>query len=59
MELREKMRELEITGSTRFYENEGFDLYTLMNLIEETLSEEYAYGLEEGTKGLFLEIVRY
>jgi hypothetical protein len=58
--MKAKFEELQKTGSVRFYEEEGFILHNVMELIEETLDEElYAYGVEENRTGTFLEVVKF
>jgi hypothetical protein len=60
MEMKNKVTELANTGSTRFYEREGFILCELMELIEETLDEKtYTYGVEERRNEAYLEIVKF
>jgi ferritin len=58
-DMKNKFSELTNTGITRFYENEGFILCELMDLIEETLNEkDYAYTVDEIKNEAYLEIVK-
>ena len=56
-----KWDELRKTGSVRLYEKEGFEVYEIVQLVEQIIDRDtYAYGIEENRHGdIFLELIKY
>lgn len=46
-------------GSTRFYQNEGWELNEIMEMCNFLDKDLYSYGLMSGNKGDFVEIIQF